>query len=342
MKRGNTRKQRSNNAIIMERKMVSQHDVLTWDLERCVGCQLGPKICPKDALSHVEGNVIDGRMATRLAVDVDPEACIFCGMCAAVCPVHAITRTLNGEPYNPVLAYEAFPVLAESITFDGDSLDWSLKDFVQENCPTNVISYDEQDETLLVDEKDCIYCRQCEVASDGAFNVSQAWEGTVILRRDKCVEGCLACADICPTRALYVNEDGELVLADYYCIKCGACVQLCPVEAVMEEVEVSLQSQGVEFPRSIQRVANMEDLPIWVERWRARHAPVQSGAWVSALARLADDKASMIELETKRAIKRRDLIVALKGDKELREREASRREALLQALQGSRGAAASE
>ena len=68
--------------------------------------------------------------------------------------------------------------------------------------------------------EDCIRCRQCEVASDGAFQVQQAWQGNVELHRDRCVEGCVACADVCPTRALHINDEGELVLADYYCIKC--------------------------------------------------------------------------------------------------------------------------
>jgi len=63
------------------------------------------------------------------------------------------------------------------------------------------------------------------------------------------------------------------------------------------------------------------------------HTPVQSGSWVEALEKLADDKAAMIELERKRAIKRHDLIVALKGGRELQEREAQRRESALKALE---------
>ena len=327
-------KRRTDKELVIERKMVTHHDVMVWDLETCVGCQLGPQICPMDSLTHVEGTIVDGRLATKLLVDVDPETCVFCGMCAAMCPVNAISMSLNGEKTNPVLAYEAFPVLTESNTFDREAFDWKLKDFVLENCPTQVISYDETLDTLIVDDDHCIRCRQCEVASDGAFTVQQPWEGTVILRREQCVEGCLACADICPTRALHIDDEGELVLADYYCIKCGACVQICPVEPIIEDYEVTLQSQGVTTTKTLQRVANVQELPIWVERWRVRHAPVESGAWVTALAKLADEKANMIEIESKRAIKRRDLIVALEGDRELQEREAKRREELLKALVG--------
>lgn len=336
MKRGTTLKRRTDTEVVLERKMVTHHDLMRWDLETCVGCQLGPHVCPKDAIEHTGGDVVDGRLASKLSIDVDTEKCVFCGMCVAMCPVHAISMTLNGEPSIPVQVFEAFPILAESNDFDRDAFDWDLKDFVIDNCPTDVISYDEQADTLVVDEEHCIHCRQCEVASDGAFTVHQAWEGTVVLRREQCVEGCFACADICPTRALHINDEGELVLADYYCIKCGACVQVCPVEPVMASQDVTLHSQGVTYTKTLERVANADELPIWVERWRVRHAPVQSGAWVEALAKLADEKASMVEIERKRAIKRRDLIIALKGGRELREREAERREALLAALQGER------
>lgn len=111
-------------------------------------------------------------------------------------------------------------------------------------------------------------------------------------------------------------------------------MQICPVKPIIEMEDVVLQSQGVTQVKSVPRITNAEALPIYVERWRVRHHPVQSGTWIQALAKLADDKASMVEIERKRAIKRRDLIVALKGDRELQEREARRRDELLRALKG--------
>jgi len=317
VRRGTTIKQKSAQALVLERRMVTHHDVMTWDMERCVGCQVGPLVCPKDALTHVPGVIENGRLVSKPSVDVDPAKCVFCGMCATMCPKNAITMTLDGEPHIPVLVYEAFPVLTESTTFDKAAFDWSRKDFVINNCPTNVISYDAAQQTLVVDDAHCIRCRQCEVASNGAFQVVQPWEGSVELRREKCVEGCLACADICPTRALHIDDAGALVLADYYCIKCGACMQVCPIKAEVDQVEVTVESQGVTRTRSQERITNAEVLPIVVERWRVKHQPVQSGAWVNALVKLADDKAGMVEIDRKRALKRRDLLKALPGGQEL-------------------------
>ncbi|MDK2980626.1 MAG: 4Fe-4S ferredoxin [Chloroflexota bacterium] len=311
--RGLTQKHSSPEAIVLERAMVTRHYIMRWDLERCVGCQIGPTVCPHEALTHVDAVLENGRMVGKQLVDVDADKCVFCGECVEMCPLNAIDMTVNGEVDIPVITYEAFPTLTESTTFNKKTFDWSRREFVIDNCPTNVISYEEQEETLVVDDAHCIRCRQCEVASDGAFIVQQPWKGSVKLQREQCVEGCLACADICPTRALHIDESGELVLADYYCIKCGACMQICPVKPEVEEYEVVAEDYGVKKVVKHQRVTNAQELPILVERWRVAHTEVHSGAWTQALLKLADEKAEMVEIDRKRALKRRDLILSLKG-----------------------------
>ncbi len=311
--RGKSFKTRNDQQMTLERPMVTRHYLMTWDLDRCVGCQMGPTVCPKDALTHIDGEIVDGRMVTSPSVDVDPETCVMCGICVEICPVHAITMEVNGKEENPVLEYGAFPEVRGHTSFDKSEFDFSLKDFVIDNCPTNIISYDAENDTMAIRYEDCIRCRQCEVASNGAFKVLQAWQGSVELHRDRCVEGCLACADVCPTRALHINDDGELILADYYCIKCGSCMHACPIKPVFEEEEFTFESQGLTLTRTHKNLINKDELPIKVERWRVRHTPIQSAAWTEALRKLADDKASAVEIDRKRALKRRDLIVALRG-----------------------------
>ncbi len=319
--RGATQKRTTEREIVLERAMVTRHYVMTWDLERCVGCQIGPLCCPKDAVIHVPGEIVDGRLSRKPSVDIDAARCVFCGICEIMCPKNAITLTINGKRENPMLTYGTFPELIQSTRFDRSRFDWSRKDFVIDNCPTNVISYDEERDTLVVDQEHCIRCRQCEIASDGAFHVVQPWQGRVELHRERCVEGCLACADICPTRALHIDEEGELVLADYYCIKCGACMQVCPVKPEYKEYQVTVESYGVTKSVTHQRVTNADELPIWVERWRVGHTPVQSSAWLEALVKMADDKAGAVEIDRKRALRRRDLLKALVGGKVLLEKE---------------------
>ena len=320
-RRGMTQKRTNEQEIVLERAMVTRHYIMTWDLDRCVGCQIGPLVCPKEALTHVEGEIVDGRLVKKPSVDVDPEKCVLCGMCETMCPTNAITLTINGERESPVLTHGAFPELIQSTTFEKESFDWKKTQFVIDNCPTDVISHDETEDTLVVDDPHCIRCRQCEIASDGAFQVTQPWQGQVELRREKCVEGCLACADICPTRALHIDDEGELILADYYCIKCGACMQVCPIKPEIKEHETTVESYGVTKTVIREETTNADDLPVWVERWRILHQPVQSAAWLTALVRMADDRASAAEIDRKRALKRRDLLKALAGAAALLEGE---------------------
>ena len=314
MSRGIPKKSKTEHEMTIARPMVTRNYLMRWDLDRCVGCQIGPIVCPKGALTHVEAELQDGRVVKRSSVDVDEKKCVNCGICVVSCPTHAISLTINGETEIPVLEYGAFPEFITKTIFRQEKFDFSLKDFIIENCPTGVISYDEKRETMRVDFDNCIHCRQCEVASKGAFEVRQAWVGSVVLHRERCVEGCLACADICPTRALHINDSGELVLADYYCIKCGACMEVCPVKAEYAEESFEFESQGMTHQRTLRRLTNADKLPVKVERWRVNHTEVSSAAWIEALRKLSDEKAKSVEIDRKRALRRADLIDALRGN----------------------------
>ena len=92
-------------------------------------------------------------------------------------------------------------------------------------------------------------------------------------------------------------------------------MQICPIKAEWEEYEVHFDSQGVTHTRTHKRLTNADELPVLVERWRVRHSEVESASWLEALEKLADEKASQVEIDRKRAVRRRDLIVALKGGK---------------------------
>ena len=50
-----------------------------------------------------------GAWLSKQAVDIDADKCILCGECVEMCPVSAIGMTINGQPENPVIKYNAFP-----------------------------------------------------------------------------------------------------------------------------------------------------------------------------------------------------------------------------------------
>jgi hypothetical protein len=91
-------------------------------------------------------------------------------------------------------------------------------------------------------------------------------------------------------------------------------MQVCPVKPEYEEETFTFESHGMVLTRSKQKLVNEETLPIVVERWRINHTPVSSAAWTEALRKLSDDKAKSVEIDRKRALRRADLIEALKGN----------------------------
>jgi len=53
----------------------------------------------------------------------------------------------------------------------------------------------------------------------------------VTVNLDLCV-GCGACTEVCPVEAITLNDEGKAVCDEGTCIDCGACVGTCPCEAI--------------------------------------------------------------------------------------------------------------
>ncbi|MGB4985020.1 MAG: 4Fe-4S binding protein [Erysipelotrichaceae bacterium] len=55
----------------------------------------------------------------------------------------------------------------------------------------------------------------------------------VKVNQDECL-GCGACVSVCPVEALSLNDDGKAECNEDVCIDCGACVATCPCEAIKQ------------------------------------------------------------------------------------------------------------
>ena len=56
-------------------------------------------------------------------------------------------------------------------------------------------------------------------------------ERSIRLDKEACVH-CGACVSICPTDALTLSDDYELILDEEECVYCKACIPACPVKAL--------------------------------------------------------------------------------------------------------------
>lgn len=69
-----------------------------------------------------------------------------------------------------------------------------------------------------------------EVCPTGAYR--QRKGGGVIVKIKLCIR-CGECLDACPVDAIYQNHEGEV----FVCIHCGRCVEFCPQNCLeMEEI----------------------------------------------------------------------------------------------------------
>lgn len=278
IRRGVTQKKETAQELLLERSMLTRRYRLVVDREACVGCELGPAVCPQEAVQLVPGRVEDGRLVERVQVDIDPGRCNFCGMCVVVCPVNAIALWVDGERKVPVVEYGAFPELVKEVVVEEGEWDDERVAATVASCPTEVI--ERAGAGVEVREEGCIYCKQCEEPSGGLIRVTRPWDGVIELRRELCPAGCVACAEACPTDALVAGEDGVRLDARW-CLYCGACVEVCPVEGAL-----------------------------YVARTRVRHTPVESAAWVAALERMISTEEAAREMDRKAQQKRKSLLAA--------------------------------
>jgi len=277
MRLGKTKKRRSDQRLILERRMVGLVQSLVLDRSVCNGCRDCQWICPREAISSSEPVLRSGGLTEPIVLDVDEEACHFCGQCAAICPMKAFTWRENEEETPTLQRRGILPALREEIQVEVTKCRPDCLLVCERSCPVQaikVLTRSEEDgsgtriEGVEVDRKRCFYCHKCEDACPyRAISVRQAREGMVLFQPTQCPEGCHACADVCPSTALY-REDGVVQLNDRFCIYCRACQQVCPAEAALE-----------------------------IRRERVLHHPVRSHLWVEMLEKLISRNAKLRSME---------------------------------------------
>jgi formate dehydrogenase iron-sulfur subunit len=85
---------------------------------------------------------------------------------------------------------------------------------------------------LFIDFSKCIECRACEVACEREHGKSHIFvfefEGMIAMafHCKHCEKA--PCIEVCPTNALYRDEEGAVLVAPQKCIGCMMCAIVCP------------------------------------------------------------------------------------------------------------------
>jgi 4Fe-4S ferredoxin len=273
-----------------------QNYKLTLDKNKCVGCQICSLACPKEAVTIQKQPRNKGQKARKAKIDVDLSKCNFCGICDVLCPYGAIRLTTNDEHKLRILEKESFPTLIRNIEVANSK--YTVRTETPEDpCPLGLITLTrtKPEETtkkrpktqvnVSVEKDRCPCCTICEhTLPKGTVTVHRFLQGKIQINPKKCPPACTDCLDVCPlTGALYYSGEDKKVHADErFCVYCGACKIVCPVEDALE-----------------------------LKRTKIFHTPVSSGAWNKALERIASTIEMSKELKAKGSQKKVEVVQKL-------------------------------
>jgi 4Fe-4S ferredoxin len=273
---------------------------LNLDKNRCVGCQICSLGCPKEAIRIQKQAKIPGEKTHKAKIDVDLSKCNFCGICDVLCTYGAIRVTVDGKHLLPVLEKGSFPQIIRDVKADPNK--FPLDREKSENvCPMELIkvsfstakgklvedpaSLSEYEKLGLkvdvqIDKEHCPCCGICEAnLPQGAMRVQKLLSGKLVIKPEKCPEGCTDCYDVCPIEGVLYLSDDKVRANEKFCVYCGACKAVCPVD------------EALEFKRT-----------------RIYHTLVRSAAWNKALERLTSPTDMTKELKAKGSLKARESV----------------------------------
>ncbi len=291
------------NSLSLEWVLQVKSYKLDLDKNRCAGCQICTLACPKEAIKTEKLPKQQGEKAHKAKVDIDLAKCNFCGICDILCPFGAIKLAINGQHMLSVVDKKSFPTLTRHIQTNPTGF-VPNRTQAEEGCPLKLINvtYTTTDGKIVenpqslaepersgvktnvnIDREHCPCCTVCETRlPSGAIEVRKFLSGKIRIDQTKCPPNCTDCLDTCPiTGALYLSKaDNKVQTNEAFCVYCGACKAVCPVDDALE-----------------------------LKRTHINHSPVRSGAWNKALERLTSPTDMTKELKTKSSSRARDSVM---------------------------------
>lgn len=201
-------------------KFLTESMELVLDREKCTGCCVCVRACPKEAFVKYQPEgptnlfgkqIIFKKKKYAVPFVYDPMACVYCGLCTYMCPFDALRLKKNGEEIPP-------------------------------------------EKIKLVESKAVPKLEYEKVTLESGREAKVYTKGTLTIDINICNVGCKNCAEICPTGAITVKpdiisknkdeweQDIKIEINERKCIYCGACYAVCPANAVkltIDEVKFS-------------------------------------------------------------------------------------------------------
>lgn len=177
-------------------RLLTLQTKLIHDRTKCAGCNTCRIVCPKDAITRGPVGADKKNLSEQApSVIFDVNKCSFCGCCVFLCPFGALILEVDGEQKLQLKDEKALP-----------DLDIEMKKTTEDQP---------------------IKCY---------------FEGKITIDADKCIPGCQSCTYGCPSGAIEYPKPEKpwekatrVTVDEEKCVHCGACVHICPADAIILE-----------------------------------------------------------------------------------------------------------